>query len=69
MNARPVIQVARLRPESRKSRLVRMKRLSATPIPSTNTKYRPMTSVVDRKQLHAASPGRLSDSRTCAFLH
>ncbi len=38
MNARPVIQAARLRPDSKKSRLVFMKRLSAAPIPRTNTK-------------------------------
>ena len=41
-NARPVIQVARLRPERKKSRLVRMNRFSATPMPRTKTKYRPM---------------------------
>ena len=42
MNASAVIQAARLRPDSKKSRLVFMNRFSAQPIPSTKTKYRAM---------------------------
>ena len=38
MNASAVIHAARLRPDSKKSRLVFMKRFSAAPIPSTKTK-------------------------------
>jgi len=38
MNASAVIQVARLRPDWKKSRPVLTKRLSATPMPMTKTK-------------------------------
>jgi hypothetical protein len=42
MNARAVIQAGRLRPDSKKSRLVLMNRLRVAPIPRTKTKFSAM---------------------------